>query len=219
VIDVFARLAVRAISYPQLAVRAEDDFAIDGRNTDVNVIEPAPEPGPASVAMPTTAPPGPAGELDLKHTSGESVPTLIPMPVAIPPSVQVGPAAGGPSPPGARSDTNRSTAATPTGPPPTPLSRLAARRLPEIVEWTTESTKFPTAAAPALRPEAPLPAEPPRRQSEPSAVPARVEVTIDRVEVRVRPPVSPHAHSRGAEPAPVTTLTLEEYLRRRETGS
>jgi hypothetical protein len=46
-----------------------------------------------------------------------------------------------------------------------------------------------------------------------------VEVTIGRVEVRVRPPSAPQREQREAAPARPSALSLEEYLRRRESSS
>jgi hypothetical protein len=218
VTDIFSRLAVRAISYPELAVRAKKDFDIDGREAESDASEPAPEPGPAPLTAASSSP-APATESDLKYAPINPVPVLIPMPTVIPPTVPADPATGAQSQPGTPSDSRRSASPTPTSPTTAPTPLLTARCLPEVSESATESREFPAAVAPALRPTAPIPAQPPRRQSEPSAVPTRVEVTIDRLEVRVRPPASPHARPRAVEPVAATALTLEEYLRKRETGS
>lgn len=64
------------------------------------------------------------------------------------------------------------------------------------------------------------PAPPPDRQPAQAADPGTsVEVTVGRIEIRVRPPAQGDSAGSRRTAGPAPALTLEEYLRRRETSS
>ena len=222
--DLFTRLSQRAIGEGGLVVHAQhgppsdldnDEAATDPAETSEPQIERAPsadarDPGPPvaePIALPIPAPKEHGAEQPLSAR-------LAPMPVIIPPSVT------------------------------TPVARSPIGATPPVTGMTT-SWPAPRAVAavdsiPAELEERPLPVrvvrppalEPPPAPPGPAAVSEStrersmtfdgrpvVEVTVGRIEVRVRPPVPPAADRARRPGGPAPALTLEEYLNRRGGGS
>jgi len=212
--DLLTRLALRAISGSDLAMFPAAEVDLGPLKAETEEVDAAPKPGPAIEQNTTILPPS-ATELrpekgstpgpgPIAEASEGPMPALIPMPVVVPPAAPVIP------------DVRPTPATSPTDTVVAPIPMSSARQL---IPEREPITRQPREAVSILRAAAPLPDEPPRRTSEVSATPSTVEVTIDRVEVRVRPPASAQAHPASREPARPTALSLEEYLRLREAGA
>ena len=115
-------------------------------------------------------------------------------------------------------------------PPSALASAVAPPPLPDPADVNSDSsradagTEQPRQRTGALEPP-PMPvigppARAPERRSAPAATPhTSVEVTVGRIEIRVRPPAHEDTGRPRAGVGPAPALPLEEYLRRREASS
>jgi hypothetical protein len=209
--DLFARLAERALNGAVSATRA----APEPEHGQAALEEPGGASESAGTAAAQPLPEAPVGGDDRERALAPAPPApLAPMPTVIPPVIErrlMEPAAAAPAPPAAAEP-------RPPAPPvavPAPPAPAPPRR---------------GASSPPLRPSAPphtgrlvalqpAPPEPPRRSGGPPTTRPAVEVTIGRVEVRVRPPNAGPPQRRPSAPAPPPALSLDEYLRQREASS
>jgi hypothetical protein len=220
--DLFTRLAQRAIGGAATSMRAElepDEAFGAAEEVEQEAVTDRGSGDPPG-AVPGVAPivPGDTTAPVSAERAAEGVPRpaatpLTPVPSIVPPSVirERAPALAGLS---------ESTSPPPPARGPQPAgARAPRRRLGELVTPARPALESSRPVAGDLHPPRPQPLAPPRR--EPPAPPAAgpsVEVTIGRVEVRVRPPGAPEAGRREPSPAPQPALSLDEYLRRRESS-
>jgi hypothetical protein len=221
--DLFTRLAQRAIGGAAASMRAElDPDEVFGAAEDVEheaVADagsgepPRTAPGVAPVVPGDTAAPV-VSERAAKRAPQPPATPLTPVPSIVPPSIirERVPALADisepslPPPPGVRSQ---------------PVAARASLHRPGEPAAPPRAAPEPLRPVPgALHPPLPQPAAPPRREPPaPPPVGPSVEVTIGRVEVRVRPPGAPEPGRREPSPAPLPALSLDDYLRGRESSS
>lgn len=208
--DLFIRLAQRARAEAALTVTAEVDPDFSSLDEEVPESEAI---APVADSHLTTAadPSEPASSMDAEGTAEKrtiSRPVdaeirLVPMPVVVPPSAPL-----------ARS------ASAPRAEPSTPAGSLAMRP-PAALAERPRSVAAPSRRADSLTATpAPLEAKPVAAAvAESDRERPSIDITVGRIEVRVRPPapVRTVAERRPAEPTPA--LTLAEYLRQREVPS
>ena len=213
--DLFARLAERALavagsslsapSQPEFGVSEEADEPTAEVRAPVEEAHDAPR--GAAAPAPVAAAPEPA----VAPAITAAVPSIVPPP-------REAQSVASPRPAAERE---------PARPPATVRAREVVRRETVLRERESAFERETTRELlrERIRQLAPVPPPPApivrRDDAHVAAAPAAppVEVTIGRVEVRVRPPAAEPSRTRvlPAEPAPA--LSLDEYLRRRETPS
>jgi|GEM_PF-5704620 len=224
--DLFSRLAqrARAAGGGGLRVHAEIEpqhGLIDDEDEDVGG-EPvaAAEPGWTEPVAPTVTPRASFSAIDSERPETErprpfEVVTrelrLMPMPLVVPPSADAESFASGVQPV-ASSPTAGRVVATGT-PRPVPVSRPRVERVERERAVVRDAVLVPAPLAPERKPV--------MTSGQESAAQSRppIEVTVGRIEVRVRPPAPTRPDRDQRSIAPPAALTLEEYLRRREASS
>jgi hypothetical protein len=223
--DLFDRLAQRALSEatPSLRAEPEPDPGPWDDEPAIAVVEPevttepvaatGVPPSPHRLPSPLTGDPLPRGPAVRDAPARSEIVRLVPIPAIIPPTP------GTPAP-AAAADAGRVPTMdrrTTTNP---PTSTDPER--PGVVDRPRSVSDRGVPPTPVLRPAPPTaapPAAPIAPRVDPQVSPA-VEVTVGRLEIRVR---APSAGERTAAkqpdrgPAPAPELTLEDYLRSRET--
>lgn len=212
--DLFTRLAHRAIGGAGVTVQpAPEPEPAWGDEDAIEVATEADTPpatdAPAADAAGSPAP-RPAAPAVASPVPGPVTPVLVPLP-----GPQADPVPG--SPVLAASPSAGPAAAAP---PPVPERPEAGNDHSPAVAGTGEPRQRAGTLEPPPVPVIEPPARPPDHRPAPAAAAqTSVEVTVGRIEIRVRPPA--HGDTGRPRPAasPAPALPLEEYLRRRETSS
>ena len=225
--DLFDRLAQRALSEATPSLRAEpepdpgpipwdDEPAVAVAHPEATT-EPVAAtgvlPSLKSLPAPLTGGPVSRGPAVPDEPSRSEIVRLIPIPAIIPPT------RGSPAPPAAPDAGQVPTMGRRTTTDPSTSTGTERHGMVDRPQRVPDRGVPPT---PVLRPAPPTaasPAAPTASRVDPPVSPA-VEVTVGRLEIRVRPPSAGErttAKQPDRGPAPARALTLEDYLRSRET--